>query len=102
LPQKSESASEPEAKHGSEASRLYVTHLNGGGVTAIDTATETIVTNVPLAGFDSWGLHAHPDGTRLYVTSVPTGTTSGGGVHVLDAGPLAVLTQIPVGGRPIG
>ncbi|HSP98646.1 MAG TPA: hypothetical protein VL049_15600 [Candidatus Dormibacteraeota bacterium] len=75
-----------------DGSRAYVTE-DFAGLDVIDTATNTIVTTVPI--FSAVGAAVHPDGSKVYVS---TGT----GVVVVDTATNTVITSIPVGGSNFG
>ena len=73
---------------------LYVANTLANSVSVVDTATNTIVATVPLAG-RLWGVAVHPAGTFVYVTSL-------GGVSVIETAGHAVLTTVPLPGVPAG
>ena len=52
-----------------DGSRLYVTRINFDEVAVIDTATNTVVDNVPLES--AWNIVASPGGTRVYAVAWP-------------------------------
>jgi YVTN family beta-propeller protein len=64
-------------------------------VSIVDTATDTLVTTVPV-GYGPWGVAVAPDGTNVYVTNGDSGTVS-----VIDTCTKAVVKTIPVPGYSI-
>ena len=79
--------------HGPDA---YITHVSDVIVSAIDTATHSVVATVPV-GKNTWGVAMHPDGSRAYVTSFVEDEVS-----VIDTLTNTVISTIPVGVNPIG
>jgi YVTN family beta-propeller protein len=74
--------------------RAYVTSPEGA-VTVIDTATNTVLTTIPLA-MNFYGLAITPDGTRAYVSNPNNHTIS-----VIDTGTNTVVTNFPTVPCPI-
>lgn len=80
-----------------------------GSITAIDTATNSIVGS-PLSGNSDGGLLISPDGHYLYASydTVVNGALTNGGVSVIDATTGVVTSNIPLNGyvkgdfRPFG
>ena len=75
-----------------DGSRAYVTE-DSFGLDVIDTATNTLVTTVPI--LSAVGAAVHPDGSKVYVST-------GSGVTVVDTATNAVITSVPVGGINFG
>jgi len=76
-----------------------------GTVSVVDTATNTVVTTVPV-GASPLGIAVDPDGTRVYVVNgcgadVTCGFTVGGTISVLDTASDTVVATIAVGQGPI-
>jgi YVTN family beta-propeller protein len=83
---------------------LYAVNGNSDTVSAIDTASDTVVATIPLArpgdryaGSNANGIAVSPDGARVYVTL-------GGenAVAVVDVAAQRVLGRIPTGWYPTG
>ena len=53
---------------GVEAQSVYVTNTASQNVSVIDTATNTVVTTIPV-GIQARGLAITPDGAQVYVVS---------------------------------
>src|SRR5262249_33737345 len=72
----------------------YVTNSGSNTVSVIDTATNTVVANVPVVS--PIGVAITPDGTHAYVTNF-TGTVS-----VIATATNTVVATVPVGNNPSG
>src|SRR5262249_40144833 len=68
-------------------------------VSVIDTATNTVVANVPVGGFPE-GVAITPDGTHAYVTTPVI--VGDGTVSVIDTATNTVVATVPVGHFPEG
>ncbi len=78
-----------------DGSRVYITNI---GVLVVDTATDTVVTQVATSTADHFGVAVSPDGTKVYVTNKQDGTVS-----VIDTATNTVVgLPIPVGADPNG
>jgi YVTN family beta-propeller protein len=78
-----------------DGSRVYITNI---GVLVVDTATDTVVTQVATSTADHFGVAVSPDGTKVYVTNEQDGTVS-----VIDTATNTVVgLPIPVGADPNG
>src|SRR5262249_17407983 len=76
--------------------KAYVGDFKGNDVTVIDTATNTVLTTIPVpAGPDSMAIT--PDGQTVYVSS--TGDTK---ISVIDTATDKVTGTIEVGANPYG
>jgi len=53
--------------------KIYVTNYDSNNVSVIDTATNSVTTNVPVDGVLN-GIAVSPDGTKVYVTNLKDGT----------------------------
>jgi YVTN family beta-propeller protein len=71
---------------------VYVTNSCNNTVAVIDTETNTVVANVPVAAA-AVGLAVTPDGARVYVTGVT--------VSVIDTNTNAVVATVPVSGSAV-
>ena len=72
--------------------RLYVGNIGLGAVSVIDTATNTVVATVPVAG-GPFDVAVHPDGARLYIANGASGTVS-----VIDTATNTVVATVPFAG----
>jgi YVTN family beta-propeller protein len=79
-----------------DGSKFYVTQEGANTVSAIDTATNTVIATIPVGGF-AYGLAVTPDGSKVYVTN-PFANT----VPVIDTATNTVSATIPISGPPIG
>ncbi len=77
-----------------DGATLFVVNPDSGSVSAIDTASETILAEL-IVGRDPRILALSPDGQRLYVTSQTSATLT-----ILDTQPFSVLTKLRVGPEP--
>ena len=75
-------------------STVYVATQSNSTVTAINTATNTVVATIPV-GDSLKGIAVSPDGSLVYVTNELDGT-----VYVIDTASQTVVDNIPVGNRP--
>ncbi len=71
--------------------RAYVSNTNDGFISVIDTATNNVVSNIPIAGFPD-GLAVTPDGAFIYVLS-----RSNGAVQVISTATETIVASVPVG-----
>ncbi len=78
-----------------DGARVYVANLFSNDVTVIDTATNTVITTIAMAGGDPFGgpfgLALTPDGSRLYVTS-----SSSGNVSIIDTSSNTVINRLSI------
>jgi|SRR5262249_44864330 len=74
----------------------YVTNSLSNFVSVIDTATNTLVANVPV-GIEPWGVAITPDGTHAYVANAVSNTVS-----VIATETNTVVGTVPVGSEPLG
>lgn len=80
----------------------YVTNVSTGTVTVIDTATETVVTTIPV-GHPLYGVGVSPDGETVWVADIVAG------LRAIDARTTTIRTTIPApllaglgtGARPV-
>ena len=79
----------------------YVTNQSDGTVSAIDTATNTVVANITV-GVIPVGVAITPDGTQAYVANFGSHFVSDGTVSVIDTATNTVVATIPVGANPFG
>jgi PQQ-dependent catabolism-associated beta-propeller protein len=79
-----------------DGQRVFVANGRGGTVSAIDPASNTITSTVPV-GQRPWGIAITPDGSKLYTANGPSND-----VTVLDAKTLKVIKKVPVGKIPWG
>jgi YVTN family beta-propeller protein len=81
-----------------DGGRIYV--LNGSGTTSvvvINTATNAIMTKIPLGVVQARGIAVAPDGKRLYVSTYGSNT-----IKVIDTASVSVVTTVSVGNLPMG
>src|SRR5438552_1027816 len=78
------------------APQAYITNLNDGTVSVIDTASNTVMATVPVGNFPN-GVAVTPDGAHVYVANVGDGTVS-----VIDTASNGVIATVTVGGGPVG
>ena len=76
--------------------RLYVANEGPDTVSVIDTATNTVVTTVPV-GDRPQGVAVNPAGTRVYVAN-----NYANSVSVIDTATNTVVATVPVGDNPQG
>jgi len=74
--------------------KIYVTHTAANAVSAIDTATGTVVATVAV-GAGPTRIAVSRDGVRAYVTNA-----DGDSISVIDTASDAVIATIPVGDNP--
>ena len=75
----------------------YITNIVGNSVSVIDTADNTVVTTIPVAG-NPYGVATSSDGKRVYIGNYGTGKLS-----TIDAVNNTIIgSAVPVGTRPIG
>jgi YVTN family beta-propeller protein len=79
-----------------DAKRVYVANGRGGTISMIDTATDSVLSTVPV-GQRPWGIALTPDGRKLYTANGPSNDVS-----VVNTGTLQVVKKIPVGKIPWG
>src|SRR6266480_4783027 len=78
------------------APQAYITNLNDGTVSVIDTASNTVMATVPVGNFPN-GVALTPDGAHVYVANVVDGTVS-----VIETAGNTVTATVPVGLFPFG
>ncbi len=78
------------------ATTAYVTDMEGGAVSVIDTVTNVVAATIPVGNFPE-GVAVAPDGGTVYVTNTVDGTLS-----VIDAATNTVTATILVGNYPYG
>src|SRR6266480_2962667 len=78
------------------APQAYITNLNDGTVSVIDTASNTVMATVPVGNFPN-GVAVTPDGAHVYVANVVDGTVS-----VIETASNTVTATVPVGLFPFG
>ena len=83
-------ASTPVTQH------AYVGNYGNNTVAVIDTATQTVISTVPVGSYPR-GVAVAPDGQYAYVTNANDNSVS-----VIDTGTETVVNTIPVGSYPIG
>ena len=76
-------------------SYAYITSLNSGTVSVINTITNTVVTTIPIATSGTMSAVVSHDGTRVYVVNQNDNTVS-----VINAITNTVMAKIPVGNVP--
>ena len=74
----------------------YITNYGSDTVSVIDTATNTVTTNVPVGSWPK-GVAVDPTGTSAYVANYASNTVS-----VIDTATNTVTTNVPVGSWPYG
>ncbi len=74
--------------------RAYVANSASDTVSVVDTATNTVITTIPV-GNGPEGLAVTPDGTRVYVPNWEDGTVS-----VISTTSNTVVATVTVGGAP--
>jgi YVTN family beta-propeller protein len=72
----------------------YVANVGSNTVSVINTATNTVVTSIPVGG-GPCGVAFSPDGTKAYVVNLYSNNVS-----VINTATNTVVTSIPVGGGP--
>ncbi len=72
----------------------YITGINSGGVSVLDTANNTVVATVP-AGINTFGVAVTPDGGFAYITNQSS-------VSVIASASNTVVATVPVGLSPYG
>lgn len=86
------------------AHRLFISHMGAGRVVVFDTATRTVVADLP--GFpEDTGITAVPELHRVFVSVTGHWWSQpffGGSIAVLDSRTLKVLARIPAGRFPDG
>ena len=81
---------------GPDGTRAYVTINEGGLLSVVDTATNSVVADIAV-GVGASVVALTPDGTRAYVTVQPADTVS-----VIDTATNTVTATIPLPGGPNG
>ncbi len=76
--------------------RLYIANERDGTVSAIDTASNTVVATIPV-GINPVGIAVTPDSSRAYVANLTSGTLS-----VIDTASNSVTGSITIGFQPNG
>jgi len=74
-----------------DGNRVYVSNLIGG-ISVINTATNTVVTTIPLVGGPPAGLAVAPNGSRAYVAN------GSRGLAVIDTATNTVVAEMAVSG----
>src|SRR2546427_1836784 len=74
----------------------YITNINDGTVSVIDTASNTVTATVSVGSFPN-GVAVTPDGARVYVANI-----FGNSVSVIDTASNNVTTTVDGGASPIG
>jgi YVTN family beta-propeller protein len=77
------------------ASRAYVSSIEGGTVSVVDTLSNTVNLAIPVGS--AAGVTHLPDGSRVYV-----GSFGGGSVAVINTATDSVVAGIPVGTAALG
>src|ERR1700749_3416058 len=72
--------------------KAYVSNANDSFISVVDTATNTVVSNIPMGGFPD-GLAVTPDGKFIYVLSRVNGN-----VLVISTATEQIVASVPVGG----
>ncbi len=80
----------------SVAQYAYITNINDGTVSVIDTATDTVTATVNVGNWPH-GIAVNPDGTKVYVGNSRSDTVS-----VIDTATNAVIDTVPVESGPAG
>ena len=79
-----------------DGSKVYVPNYGSDTVSVIDTATNTVITTIPV-GATPWGVAVTPDGSRVYVAN-----SGDNAVSVIDTISNTVIgSPIPVGSQPL-
>src|SRR5439155_1628016 len=78
------------------APHAYITNINDGTVSVIDTASNTVMATAPVGNFPN-GVAVTPDGARVYVANVVDSTVS-----VIDTPSNTVTATVTVGLNPEG
>jgi YVTN family beta-propeller protein len=78
------------------APQAYITNLNDGTVSVIDTATNTVTATVFVGTFPN-GVAVTPDGAHVYVANI-----FGNSVSVIDTASNTVTATVLVGPHPFG
>src|SRR6266513_240416 len=78
------------------APQAYITNLNDGTVSVIDTASNTVMATVPVGLFPI-GVAVTPDGAHVYVAN-----QGGGNVSVIATASNTVTATVTVGPSPTG
>jgi YVTN family beta-propeller protein len=79
-----------------DGKRVFISNGKDGTVSAIDTATNTVVATIPV-GKRPWNMAITPDGKKLYVANGRSNSVS-----VIDTGSNRVIKDIAVGELPWG
>ena len=79
-----------------DESLAYITNFFGNTVSAINTATNTVVATIPV-GIFPLVVAISPDGTRAYVSNAASDTVS-----VINTATNTVFATIPAGNQPVG
>lgn len=80
----------------SDGTKAYVTNTGSNTVSVINTATNSVTTNVPVGDHPS-DIAVTPDGTKVYVAN-----WQGNTVSVIDTTTNTVVSTVPVGITPLG
>jgi YVTN family beta-propeller protein len=79
-----------------DGKRVYVSNGKDGSVSVIDTASNAVVTTIPV-GKRPWNMAITPDGSKLYVANGRSNSVS-----VIDTASNTVSKEISVGEMPWG
>ena len=75
--------------------RAYVSNITDHTVSVIDTATNTVITTIPVGTFP-FEVAITPNGTRAYVTN----NDLSGSIYVIDTATNTVIATILAGANP--
>lgn len=84
-----------------DGSRVYIANLGSNSLTVVNTAGNTLVATVPLAGGNGKAVDVamHPDGSRVYVSTSLAGP---GLLTVIETTGNAIVAEVTVGINPNG
>ena len=77
-----------------DGTKVYVTNLGNNKVSVIDTATNTVITNVPVGSIPI-GVAVTPDGSKVYVAN-----QNSNNVSVINTTTNSVIQTVNVGISP--
>jgi YVTN family beta-propeller protein len=80
-----------------DGAELWTAHSQDGGISVIDTATNTVKTTIPAGTKHSNRLKFTPDGKRVLISDAEAGE-----VVVIDSGTKKVTNRVKVGNVPLG
>ncbi len=84
-----------------DGSYLYVVNHAAGTVTVVSTASNTVVTNIPIQ-IKPWGICISPDGSHVYATNGMNGYYNYGTVSVIATSTNTVTATIEIAQNPWG